>query len=51
MIIFAEENNQTMKNTTIKTNLFRVRYRRDDGTKQLKVLDAYSSVIEHPIPI
>ncbi len=27
-----------MKNTTIKTNLFRVRYRRDDGTKQLKVL-------------
>ncbi|MEZ5072703.1 MAG: hypothetical protein R2751_17520 [Bacteroidales bacterium] len=38
MIIFAVENNQTMKNTTIKTNLFRVRYRRDDGTKQLKVL-------------
>ena len=27
-----------MKNSTIKTNLFRVRYRRDDGTKQLKVL-------------
>lgn len=27
-----------MKNTTIKTNLFRVRYRREDGTKQLKVL-------------
>ena len=27
-----------MKMTTIKTNLFRVRYRRDDGSKQLKVL-------------
>lgn len=27
-----------MRNTTIKTNLFRVRYRREDGTKQLKVL-------------
>jgi hypothetical protein len=38
MIIFARENNQTMRNTIIKTNLFRVRYTRDDGTKQLKVL-------------
>jgi integrase len=27
-----------MRNTIIKTNLFRVRYTRDDGTKQLKVL-------------
>jgi len=27
-----------MMKTTIKTNLFRVRYRRDDGSKQLKVL-------------
>ncbi len=27
-----------MNKTTIKTNLFRVRYRRDDGSKQLKVL-------------
>jgi len=27
-----------MKKSTIKTNLFRVRYKRDDGSKQLKVL-------------
>ena len=27
-----------MKNLTIKTSLFRVRYRRDDGSKQLKIL-------------
>lgn len=27
-----------MKNTTIKTNLFRVRYRRKDGKQQLKIL-------------
>jgi hypothetical protein len=27
-----------MMKTTIKTNLFRVRYRRDDGSKQIKVL-------------